>query len=216
MLLSLKNRNILFLLSGNTLETPARRSYCRSSCEQVQTWSIVGEISIIPQNSHLYCEQYTRSTSSSWHIVLFTSLRIVRTHEFTKKSFLHWFVTRDMDERGRTKEKEMRDRENCTWCTGCIRVWRLRGGTPGSASRRSRTPSSQRMPRNRKASLHEPRDSIIRRIWTLHTDSLRGTQLHRSRAMLRGAASYTIVENHEGCVRGNCSPKILCSESIGR
>lgn len=37
--------------------------------------------------------------------------------------------------------------KNPTWYTECIRVWRLRGGTLGSASRRSRTPWSQHMPR---------------------------------------------------------------------
>lgn len=62
-----------------------------------------------------------------------------------------WFpVNEGRREKGTKIEKH---RKNCTWYTGYIHVWRLRGGTPGSASRRSRRPSSQHIPR---ASDHKP------------------------------------------------------------
>ena len=51
-------------------------------------------------------------------------------------------------EKERKREKKIIKRgKNSTWYTEYIRVWRLRGGTLGSASRRSRTPWSQHMPR---------------------------------------------------------------------
>ena len=111
------------------------------------------KISIFPRTI-IFTANNIHSTFGLWHIILFAARRtyarpIVRIHAFTKKHDSPWTKERERErEKERKREKKIIKRgKNSTWYIEYIRVWRLRGGTLGSASRRSRTPWSQHMPR---------------------------------------------------------------------
>lgn len=107
----------------------------------VTIWSILKYRSFLEQSS-LPRTIYTRRLV---YDILSYSLQGARTQDLLYEYMrLQWNTI--LRERKR-KKKIIKRGKNSTWYTEYIRVWRLRGGTLGSASRRSRTPWSQHMPR---------------------------------------------------------------------